>query len=109
MEADPKLEDTPGGGRPCRVTIHLKDGRSLFRQVDHAKGSPEAPFSPEELREKFLDCARRALGEAESNDALRLLDRLDTLESVAPLSTLLMGDPGGSAASRHAVTSATKG
>jgi len=91
MEVDPELENDASGRRPCRVTIHLKDGRSLFRQVDYPKGSPEAPFGPGELQEKFRACARRALDEKAASEAMDLLDHLETVDHVGSLSRLLMG------------------
>ena len=49
------------GGRPCRVTIRLKNGQSYSRYAEHAKGSAEMPLSEAELKAKFTECARIAL------------------------------------------------
>lgn len=92
MEVDPELEDNGGGRRPCKVRIQLKDGRSLSRQVDYPRGTPEAPVSIEELKDKFTSCARRALREGALREAMDMLDNLETMEAVGSLSRLLMGD-----------------
>jgi 2-methylcitrate dehydratase PrpD len=89
MEVDPSF-DNASGGRPARVTVRLKDGRSLARQVDFPKGNPESPFSPDELRAKFRSCARHALNDKTAAEALDQLDKLESLDNVSSLSRLLM-------------------
>ena len=39
--------------RPTRVTWTLKDGRTLTEEVISARGGPDLPFSPEEIRDKI--------------------------------------------------------
>lgn len=46
------LPDWPND-RPTRVTWTLKDGRSLSEEVLSARGGPDLPFSPEEIRDKI--------------------------------------------------------
>jgi 2-methylcitrate dehydratase PrpD len=95
MEADPELEPNGSGGRPARVWIHMKDGRTLSRQVDHPKGSPQSPLTDEELKGKFVACARRTLSEKAVSESMAMLGRLETLENVRPLTALLLGDASG--------------
>lgn len=38
--------------RVASVTVRLKDGTTLRKQVDYAKGEPENPMSPDEIRRK---------------------------------------------------------
>jgi 2-methylcitrate dehydratase PrpD len=90
MEVDPSF-DNASGGRPARVTVRLKDGRSVSRQVDFPKGNPESPFSPDELRDKFRSCARHALDDKTAAEALDKLDRLEMLEDVRSLTRILIG------------------
>lgn len=94
MAVDPALEHDTAGGRPARVTVHLRDGRSLSGRVNHPKGGPESPLADDELRGKFSSCARRVLGEGAASDALRLLDDLENVENVSTLSNLLLGGKG---------------
>ena len=40
---------------PARVTVQLKDGERVTKQIDHPKGEPERPFTDEELLAKCED------------------------------------------------------
>jgi len=64
------------------VTIRRRDGRTLDRRVDYPRGAPQNPLRPEELYEKFRDCARRALPPAQAARALDLLTSLHTLPTL---------------------------
>jgi 2-methylcitrate dehydratase PrpD len=59
------------------VAVETKRGRFTIRE-EHAPGSPEAPMTPADRVEKFMDCAGRVLGE---RGARGLLDQLSKLES----------------------------
>ena len=91
MHLDSNLQPTTLGSRPCKVTIRLRDGRTLSRQVDYAKGSREAPMTAEELKQKFIGCAREALDDRSIERILEAVDHLDTLQDLRPLCQLLMG------------------
>lgn len=91
MELDTGLKETADGGRPSRVTVHLKDGRQLQRRLDHARGTPRNPMTPEELRGKFDTCAGRALDPKRSRQAADLIGGLEGLESIRELCELLGG------------------
>ena len=41
--------------RPTRVTWTLKDGRTLTHEVLSARGGPDLPFTPDEIRQKIKD------------------------------------------------------
>lgn len=85
-------EPAPGGPRPQdRVTVVLRDGRRLARDLDVPPGHASRPPTREALWAKFADCTRAAMGEAE---ARRLFDRLqdfETLSSVAELPAVSTG------------------
>ena len=91
MHLDPNLKASSPGGRPCRVTIRLKNGETYSLAKEHAKGSPEVPMSVEELRGKFTDCARQVLDRDATDRALHYLESLETLSDIRPLCRLLMG------------------
>jgi 2-methylcitrate dehydratase PrpD len=55
---DQTIERTATGRLPHRVTVALKDGRRLDEVRHAAKGEVSFPFSPDERKIKFLDCAR---------------------------------------------------
>jgi len=93
MAVDPELEEDVEGSHPSKVTIRLKDGRTISGRVDYAKGTAKKwPLTSEELRAKFINCARRALGENAMLEAAAMIEKLETLNSVAPLCRLLAGN-----------------
>lgn len=93
MEVDPELEEDADGSRPSKVTIRLKDGRTITCRVDYAKGTAKKwPLTLEELKDKFSNCARRVLAEKGALEAAAMIEQLDTLDSVAPLCRLLAGN-----------------
>jgi 2-methylcitrate dehydratase PrpD len=93
MEVNPELEEDAEGSRPSKVTIRLKDGRTISSRVDYAKGTAKKwPLTPEELRDKFINCAHRALTEKAALEAAAMIEKLETLDSVAPLCQLLAGN-----------------
>jgi len=91
MNLDPNLKKTELSGRPCRVTIHLRNGQTLSREAQHAKGGPEYPMTEAELNEKFFECARHAIPERTARQALEQIEKLESLEDVRPLCDLLRG------------------
>jgi 2-methylcitrate dehydratase PrpD len=91
MRLDNNLKAENEGGRPCRVTIHLKNGRTHSRETQHAKGSPEFPMTPEELKAKFTECARRAISDSSVQRVADYVERLETLDDIRPICRLLMG------------------
>ena len=91
MRPDPTLKPSDDGSRPCRVSIRLTNGQTHFREAKYAKGSPEMPMTAEELRSKFIDCARRAISEEAATQVMSYVERLETLEDIRPLCQLLKG------------------
>lgn len=91
MKLDPDLKKTDAAGRPCRVTIRLKDGRTLSREAQHARGGPELPLTEEELRAKFMECAVQAIDRGAAEKALTDIERLETLSDIRPLCSILRG------------------
>ena len=91
MREDNNLKKTDAAGRPCRVTIRLKNGQILTREAQHAKGGPEFPMSEEELRGKFTECARQTLDASAAARALDYIENLDAVEDIRPLCAILRG------------------
>lgn len=91
MRLDPNLKKADAAGRPCRVTIRLKDGRTFSREAQHARGGPELPLTEAELQAKFLECARQAIDEKSAERALADIENLDRLPSIGPLCDILRG------------------
>jgi hypothetical protein len=74
------------------VEVRLKDGTILSRHVEYAKGGPQAPLSAQEMRAKFVDCARRTIDEAAIQNVVEYVERLETLKDVGDLCALLAGE-----------------
>jgi 2-methylcitrate dehydratase PrpD len=91
MHLDPDLQPTALGSRPCKVAIRLRDGRSFSRQIDFAKGSREAPMTGEELKQKFVGCARQALDDSSIERIFEYVEHLEAMEDIRPLCQLLIG------------------
>lgn len=73
-----------------RVTIQLRDGRELAREVRDFKGTPAQPLSREEVGAKFLRLTA-SLGPAAAE---RLLHRLERLEAEPDISRLGLSELG---------------
>lgn len=90
IRLDNNLKASNEGSRPCRVTVRLKNGQTYSREVQHAKGSPEVPMTPDELKAKFTECARQTISDSSTQHILEYVERLETLEDIGPLCQMLM-------------------
>ncbi len=88
-EVDSTFEEGEGR-RPSRVTVRTNDGRTLSRRVDFAKGSRRSPMSPEEIQEKFVECAAKTLDRKAIDQVLEHLKNLERMPDLRPLCRLLM-------------------
>lgn len=87
-----EAEGTPVGGddpRFAEVTLHLEDGRTLVRRVEHPRGSPQQPLTQEELDRKFLDCASLVLDDITASLALDKLHAFERLKDLRELTRAL--------------------
>jgi len=91
MRLDPDLKAGSPGGRPCRVTIRLKNGQTHSCQAEYAKGGPENPMTRDELKAKFMECARETISPSAAERTLESVERLETLDNIRPLCELLAG------------------
>jgi 2-methylcitrate dehydratase PrpD len=91
MRLDPDLKASSPGGRPCRVTMRLKNGQTYSCEKEHAKGTPEVPMTLDEMRSKFTDCARQTLDRESTERAREYIERLETLSDIRPLCEILRG------------------
>jgi 2-methylcitrate dehydratase PrpD len=68
------------------IEIDLTDGRTIVQASDDRyRGGPEKPFTREELREKFTDCAQLTLGPGTIAKALELIESIERLKDVNEL------------------------
>lgn len=85
---DPDFEKrTPGARGFVEVQAWTRDGRSASVRVDIPPGHPRRPLNWDELRDKFIDCARH--GGVTSDKAATVFARLQDLENCADLEAAL--------------------
>ncbi len=71
--------------RPARVVAHLFDGRIVARTVYHSKGDPAQPISHDELITKYLNLAGPVIGRGKAEQALEIMQKLETLQNIQQL------------------------
>ena len=91
MNLDSNLKKSDAAGRPCRVTVRLKNGQTFTREAQHAKGGPEHPMSEAELRDKFTECALEAIDASSAAKALDYIRDLESVSDIRPLCDILRG------------------
>ena len=72
----------------ARVTIRLRDGRSLVEQADGARGYP-GRLTDEEVATKFYGCAERSLTRRAARLALQAWRGIDTAPKITTLTAML--------------------
>jgi 2-methylcitrate dehydratase PrpD len=77
--------------RPARVTLTLRDGRRVQREVTTNRGDVEAPYPPEEIVAKFSELAAPVWGEAGTAAIRQAVETIDAAPDVRALTVLLAG------------------
>jgi 2-methylcitrate dehydratase PrpD len=93
MRVDATLDGSAAVLTQARVSIHLRDGRTLTCVANGARGYPDRPASDEELDAKFIACATRTMPREAATTALGLLRKIDTAEDVPGLTQALQIPP----------------
>lgn len=73
----------------CRVTVRLRDGRTLEVPPREVPGHPSAPLSREALLAKFRDCAARVLPPDRVESVAEMLEGLDGCPDLRSLTAAL--------------------
>ena len=71
------------------VQVKLKDGRTLSREASVSRGTPERPMTRPELEEKLAQCAHGIIPEGKAGAIPRLLYRIENVDDLQQLATLL--------------------
>ncbi|MBI4334997.1 MAG: MmgE/PrpD family protein [Chloroflexi bacterium] len=86
----PELDQFFPGTWPCVLTVKTKDGQEFTQAHDGSvKGSPENPFTREDVETRFKKVVAPVLSGARAGRMLRLLRGLEDLSDVAPLARLM--------------------
>jgi len=86
---DPQFEKRSSGSRGfVQVEVKLRDGRSDSIRIDKAPGAPSRELTWDEMRVKFMDCAKQAPRIATAHataafDAIRTLETLDDIRTIS--------------------------
>ncbi len=75
------------------VTIHLRDGRSVSKEVEHPRGSPKNPMTRAELVGKYRGCASRALPSPHVERSVAMLEDVEKVDDVRMLVDALVAVP----------------
>lgn len=65
------------------VTLTFKDGTTLQRHIEHAKGSIQNPLTEEELKEKFIGQVSLTIGPDRAQDAYASFSNVQEMSDVA--------------------------
>ena len=71
------------------VEVELRDGRTIRRVADTARGTPEKPLKGIELDGKFRECASFVFDGKAINQILSAVRTIETLPSIGQLTSLL--------------------
>ena len=72
-----------------RVTVRLRDGREVTIAPRPVPGHPGLPLSMDQLREKFMDCARIVLPEDRADSVRQMVEQLDGCPDLRSLTAIL--------------------
>ena len=59
------------------------------KRVDYAAGTPQNPFSPDQIKAKFLKLSVPVVGEEISNELIEIIDKLESQANIDQLCRLL--------------------
>jgi 2-methylcitrate dehydratase PrpD len=88
IDYEPKEGETHSDP-PQIVIVKLQNGNTYSYQAPFAKGEPRNPMSLEEIVDKFHDCAGRVLSRSDTDEAVDLILKLETLPDVTALMQIL--------------------
>ena len=81
----PEWGDDAVARRRAPVTLTLKDGRKVTKQVDKVRGSPGNPMTRDELLGKYRSCATRVFQGERLERSIQALENLDKLAKASEL------------------------
>jgi len=84
---DPAMELR--GHTPVDMTVHMKDGRKFFRQIDIAPGFPGNPLTKEEQEARFHDCIAYAEKPLDKEKVARIVEGVSHIERLSDVRVLI--------------------
>jgi 2-methylcitrate dehydratase PrpD len=69
----------------AKMTVHLRDGRSLSVHIEHCQGSADNPMSDAQLAAKFTLLGEDVIGPERTRNLIALCRHLDELEDAGAI------------------------
>jgi 2-methylcitrate dehydratase PrpD len=88
---DPDIEARGFERMHSIVEIDLVDGRTLAREADRYRGGPDHPFTRDELRAKFTECAALVMEPDTTSEVFDLIESLERLDTICTLLDVVTG------------------
>ena len=92
LVVDPALPEGLTEHAWSRVSVRLRDGRTLASPPRGATGHPDRPLSAEALRAKFMACAETAIPRGEAEGIAEQIEHLEDIPDVRALTARLAAD-----------------
>src|SRR5215813_5949023 len=89
LVVDPEIPGDMERHMWTRVTVRFQDGREVAIAPRPVPGHPELPLSKDQLREKFMDCARLVLSEDRADSVRQMIEELDNCPDLRSLTAIL--------------------
>jgi 2-methylcitrate dehydratase PrpD len=93
MDVDPIAEEVffkeNGLAILSTVEVKTKQGKTYHEEVKYSKGTPNNPFTKEELKDKFRTLASSVLSERRINRIIDTVEKIEKLENISILARLL--------------------
>ena len=89
LVVDPEIPSDLERHMWTRVTVRLRDGREVAIAPRPVPGHPGLPLSMDQLREKFMDCARIVLPEDRADSVRQMVEQLDGCPDLRSLTAIL--------------------
>ena len=90
MVVDPTLPDDLEQRAWTRVSVRLRDGRTIAEAPRGASGHPNMPLSDAQLRDKFLGCAAGVLPRGDAEAVADQIVQLDAVPDIRALTARLV-------------------
>jgi len=76
------------------VEIRATNGRQFSKRVDYAAGTPENPFSLEDIHQKFFKLSRPIVDDSTAKEIVDYIQRIEFEEDISRLGRLLLNQDG---------------
>lgn len=91
---DPALDALYPARYVSIVEVVTRDGRILSRRVESARGTPESPLTPDEIRTKYLRLTADMMRAGRAEEIMALVERIERASDLHGLAALLRSRTG---------------